>query len=63
MPYHVYTKSGPSAFGVIVESAGEALAKARQFAEDGHPQVVIKDLVGNILSQAAVTALARGEDR
>ena len=28
MPYHVYTRSGPSAFGVIVERARDAVAKA-----------------------------------
>lgn len=29
MPYHVYTRSGPSAFGVIVETARDAVTKAR----------------------------------
>ena len=63
MPYHVYTQSGPGAFGVIVETARDALAKAAQFADDGHPDVLIKDLLGNILPQDAVTSLAKGEDR
>ena len=35
MAYHVYTRSGGGAFGIIVETAGEALAKAAQFIEDG----------------------------
>jgi hypothetical protein len=61
MPYHVYAQSGPGAFGVIVETAREALAKAAQFVEDGHPEVRIKDLLGNVLTHAAVTALAEGE--
>ena len=61
MPYHVYTQSGPGAFGVIVETAREALTKAAQFAEDGHPEVLIKDLLGNILPHTAVIALADDE--
>ena len=61
MPYHVYTRSGAGAVGVIVESAKEALAKAAEFFEDGHPEVIFKDLLGNILDHAAVAALADGE--
>jgi hypothetical protein len=61
MPYHVYTRSGAGAVGVIVESAKEALAKAAEFFEDGHPEVIFKDLLGNILDRAAVAALAEGE--
>jgi hypothetical protein len=62
MPYHVYTRSGPSAFGVIVETARDAVTKAAEFAEEGHPEVLIKDLLGHILSHAEVAALAEGED-
>ena len=62
MPYHVYTRSGPGAFGIIVETAREALAKAAQFGDEGHPEVLIKDLLGNILAHAAIAALAEGED-
>jgi len=62
MPYHVYTKNGAGAFGVIVETAREALAKAVQFAEDGYPGVVFKDLRGNIITYSAVNALAESED-
>ena len=61
MPYHVYTRSGAGAVGVIVESAKEALAKAAEFFEDGHPERIFKDLLGNILEHAAVAALAEGE--
>jgi hypothetical protein len=35
MPYHVYTRSGAGALGVIVETAREALAKAAEFLEEG----------------------------
>jgi hypothetical protein len=35
MAYHVYTRSGVGAAGVIVETAREALAKAADFLEDG----------------------------
>lgn len=62
MPYNIYTQSGLGAFGVIVETAREALAKAAQMADEGHPDVLIKDLLGNTLAHAAVTALAEGED-
>ena len=48
MPYHVYTKTAPA----------RSLAKTAQFAEDGHPEVVFKDLLGNILTYSAVNALA-----
>jgi hypothetical protein len=46
MPYHVYSRQGPGAFSVIVETARQALEKAAQFAEEGHPDVVFKDLPG-----------------
>jgi hypothetical protein len=61
MPYHVFSKSGAGSFSVIVETAREAIAKAAQFVQEGHPEVVIKDLAGNVLSHPAVTALADGE--
>lgn len=44
MPYH--TRRGNGAVDLIAETAREALEKA---AEDGNPDVVIMDLVGNIL--------------
>jgi len=44
MPYQVYTRSGVGALGVIVETAKEALAKAAEFLEDGHREVIFKDL-------------------
>ena len=56
MPYHVYTRRGIGAVGIIVQTAKEALAKAAEFVEDGHPDVGIKDLLGNILDHAAVVA-------
>lgn len=58
MPYHVYTRSGGGAVGIIVETAKEALAKAAEFVEDGNSDVSIKDLLGNVLDQAAVAAQA-----
>ena len=61
MPYHVYTRSGAGAVGVIVETAKDALAKAAEFLEGGHPEVIFKDLLGNILDPAAVAALAESE--
>jgi len=63
MPYHVCARNGPAAFGIIVDSAREALEKAAQLAEDGHSDVVFKDLVGNILDRAAMVALAGQDDR
>jgi hypothetical protein len=32
--------------------------KAAEFLEDGHPEVIFKDLLGNIKEHAAVVALA-----
>ncbi|MGY3618376.1 hypothetical protein [Bradyrhizobium sp. USDA 10063] len=62
MPYHVYARHGSGAFGVIVETARQALEKAAQFAEEGHPDVAFKDLLGNILDRAALIALAGDEE-
>jgi hypothetical protein len=62
MPYHVYTRSGVGAVGVIVETAREALAKACEFLEAGNRDVIFKDLLGNVLDRAVVVALAEIED-
>jgi hypothetical protein len=61
MPYHVYTRSGVSAVGVIVETAREALVKAAAFLEEGHQQVIFKDLLGNVLDRAVVVTKAEIE--
>lgn len=61
MPYHVYTRSGGGAVGIIVETAREALAKAAEFVEDGNADVIIKDLLGNVLDHAAVLAQANSD--
>jgi hypothetical protein len=63
MPYHVYTRRGAGALGIVVESARDALAKAAEFLEDGHHDVIFKDLLGKILDRAALAALAESEDR
>jgi hypothetical protein len=42
MPFHVYTRSGPGAVRVIVETAREALAKAADFLEDGQREVTLQ---------------------
>lgn len=62
MPYHVYTRSGAGALGVIVETAREALAKASEFLEEGHGEVIFKDLLGNILDRTVVVTFAESED-
>ena len=63
MPFHVYTRRGIGALGIIVETAREALAKAAEFVEDGNPDVIIKDLLGNVLDSATVVAQAEAEHR
>jgi hypothetical protein len=62
MPYHVYTRSGGGAVGVIVETASEALAKAADFLEDGHREVIFKDLLGNVLDRTVVVTVAEIEN-
>ena len=62
MPYHVYTRSGVGAVGVIVETAKEALAKAAEFLEEGHREVIFKDLLGKVLDHAVVVTMAGIED-
>jgi hypothetical protein len=62
MPYHVYTRSGAGALGVIVETARRALAKAAEFVEDGYPEVIFKHLLGNLLDHAALLAQAENEE-
>jgi hypothetical protein len=37
------------------------LAKAAEFVEDGNPDVIIKDLFGNVLDHATVAAQAESE--
>jgi hypothetical protein len=61
VPFHVYTPRGIGAVGIIVETAREALAKAAELVEDGSPDVIIKDLLGNVLDRATVVALAEAE--
>ena len=63
MPYHVYTRSGAGALGVIVETAREAIAKAAEFLEEGHGEVIFKDLLGNVLDRAVVVTMAEIEPR
>jgi hypothetical protein len=62
MPYHVYTRSGVGALGVIVETARQALAKAAEFLEEGHREVIFKDLLGNVLDRTVVVTMAETED-
>jgi hypothetical protein len=62
MPYHVYTRSGAGALAVIVETAREALAKAAELLDEGHREVIFKDLLGNILDRAVVVTMAEIED-
>jgi hypothetical protein len=61
MPFHVNVRSGLGAVGIIVETAKQALSKAAEFVEGGHPDVTIKDLLGNVLDRAVVAALAESE--
>lgn len=61
MPYHVYAHSGSGAIGIIVETAGEALAKMAELFEDGHSNVVFKDMLGNVVDHASLVALADSE--
>jgi hypothetical protein len=43
-------------------TAREALAKAAEFFEEGHRQVIFKDLLGNVLDRAVVMTMAEIED-
>jgi hypothetical protein len=61
MPFHVYTRSGVGAVGVIVQPAREALAMAAEFLEEGHRQV-IKDLLENVLDRTMVVIMVEIED-
>jgi hypothetical protein len=62
MPYQVYTRNGVGALGVIVETAKEALAKAAEFLEEGHREVIFKDLLGNVLDRAMIVTIAEIEE-
>ena len=59
----MYTRSGAGALGVIVETAREALAKAAEFLEEGHREVIFQDLLGNVLHRAVVVTMAEIEDQ
>jgi hypothetical protein len=56
-------RSGAGALGVIVETAREALAKAAEFLDEGHREVIFKDLLGNVLDRAVVVTMAEIEPR
>lgn len=59
--YQVYSKSGGGgAVGVVVGSAKEALAKARELAETGG-EVLIKDLSGKTVHPEEVAEIAARE--
>jgi hypothetical protein len=62
MPYHVYMRGGVGAVGVIVETAREALAKAAEFLEEGHREVIFKDLLGSVLDRTVVMTMGEIED-
>jgi hypothetical protein len=62
MQYHVYTRRQPGAFGLVVQTARQALAKAGELTEYGHGDVLFKDILGNILDHAAMMALANEEE-
>jgi len=47
------------AVGVIVETAKEVLAEAAELLEAGHPEVIFKDLLGNILGLRGSRDLGR----
>ena len=47
---------------VIVETAKEALAKAAELLEEGHREVIFKDLLGNVLDRAVIVTMAGTED-
>jgi hypothetical protein len=53
MPYHVCTRSGAGALGVIVET---------DFLEGGHREVTFKDLLGNEMDRAMIVAMAEIEE-
>ena len=59
----MYARSGADALGVIVETAREALAKAAEFLEEGHREVIFQDLLGNVLHRAVVVTMAEIEDQ
>jgi hypothetical protein len=56
-------RSGAGALGVIVETAREALAEAAEFLDEGHREVIFKDLLGNVLDRAVVVTMAEIEPR
>ena len=54
----MYTRSVAGAPGVIVQTASEALAKAAEFLEEGHREVIFKDLPANVLDRTVVVTMA-----
>jgi hypothetical protein len=43
-------------------SPREALAKAAEFLDEGHSELIFKDLLGNVLDRAVVVTMAEIED-
>jgi hypothetical protein len=42
----------------LSDREGRARERRRSILEDGHPEMIFKDLLGNIMEHAAVVALA-----
>jgi len=56
MPYRVQAKFNESVFGVVVETAKEALKKIAELTDLGHTEIVVKDLLGEVVDRAALEA-------
>ena len=48
----------PEPPGLLSDREGRARERRRSILEDGHPEMIFKDLLGNIMEHAAVVALA-----
>jgi hypothetical protein len=56
MLYHVYTRNGAGALGVIVETAREALAKSRGVSRGRASGDDLQGLLGNALDRRGTDA-------
>jgi hypothetical protein len=66
--YRVHSRIGLSAFSIVVETAREVLTKMAELNEDGHWEIVVKDLLNReidieAIKQIADREVARASDR
>jgi hypothetical protein len=54
MPYQILATVKGSAYGIVVDTASDALEKIAELTELGHIDISVKDMLGQIVDKAAL---------